>query len=81
MGTCTGFPPTPMLMDRFRRCCRLPHEVDNITEFFGIGFLDGGESFVSFKTDAALVVLGARHFTPEDAPRPVADAIAALLAR
>jgi pimeloyl-ACP methyl ester carboxylesterase len=27
------------------------------------------------------VVSGARHFTPEDAPRPVADAIAALLAR
>jgi pimeloyl-ACP methyl ester carboxylesterase len=27
------------------------------------------------------VVPGARHFTPEDAPRPVADAIATLLAR
>ena len=27
------------------------------------------------------VVPGARHFTPEDAPRPVADAIAALLRR
>jgi pimeloyl-ACP methyl ester carboxylesterase len=27
------------------------------------------------------VVAGARHFTPEDAPRPVADAIAALLER
>ena len=26
-------------------------------------------------------IAGARHFTPEDAPRPVADAIAALLAR
>jgi pimeloyl-ACP methyl ester carboxylesterase len=27
------------------------------------------------------VVPGVRHFTPEDAPRPVADAIAALLGR
>jgi pimeloyl-ACP methyl ester carboxylesterase len=27
------------------------------------------------------VIQGARHFTPEDAPRPVADGIAALLAR
>ncbi|HEV7994044.1 MAG TPA: alpha/beta hydrolase [Gemmatimonadaceae bacterium] len=27
------------------------------------------------------IVPGARHFTPEDAPRPVADVIAALLAR
>ena len=27
------------------------------------------------------VVPGVRHFTPEDAPRPVADAIAALLQR
>ena len=27
------------------------------------------------------VVPGARHFTPEDAPRPVADAIADLLRR
>ncbi|MEO8561422.1 MAG: alpha/beta hydrolase [bacterium] len=27
------------------------------------------------------VITGARHFTPEDAPRPVADGIAALLAR
>ena len=27
------------------------------------------------------VIPGARHFTPEDAPRPVADGIAALLAR
>lgn len=27
------------------------------------------------------VIPGARHFTPEDAPRPVADALAALLAR
>lgn len=31
---------------------------------------------------ASLQILpGARHFTPEDAPRPVADALAALLAR
>jgi pimeloyl-ACP methyl ester carboxylesterase len=27
------------------------------------------------------VIQGARHFTPEDAPRPIADGIAALLAR
>ena len=27
------------------------------------------------------VVPGVRHFTPEDAPRPVADGIAALLTR
>ena len=62
MGTLTGFPPTSMLAGGFRSCRRLPHEVDNITEFVGIGFLDGGESFVSFETNAALVVLGARHF-------------------
>jgi pimeloyl-ACP methyl ester carboxylesterase len=30
---------------------------------------------------ALQIVPGARHFTPEDAPRPVADALAALLAR
>jgi pimeloyl-ACP methyl ester carboxylesterase len=50
-----------------------------------------GDPFVSAKLGRRLadaipgasleLVPGARHFTPEDAPRPVADALAALLAR
>ena len=40
-----------------------------------------GAGVLTLVDDDTEIIPGVRHFTPEDAPRPVADAIAALLAR